>query len=98
MMPDALASPRNPQKMYLRLDVPRPRLKMIWTRRPDGVLACGPVTVEYMDPAPERGKHGWYTLVNGVVACRRYGYRSERDAQFAAPHLGMIRNFLSKGK
>lgn len=96
-MPNALSSPRHPQKIHLRLDVPRPRLKMIWTRRPDGVLACGPVTIEYMNPAPEREKHCWYTLVNGVVACRCYGYTREREAMAAAPHLSAVK-LLMKGK
>lgn len=91
-------------KLRLRLDSPRPRLKMIWMRRPDGVLACGPVTIEFRHAKPPGDyydpvtKDAWYTLVNGVVICRLYGYATERDAQFAAPHLGAVRNFLSKGK
>ena len=76
-------------KLRLRHVETRPRLQMIWTRGEDGVLACGPVRIEQ-----GRLTIKWFTYVNGVVACRSYGYHTERDAQRAAPHLGAVRKLI----
>ena len=87
-------------KLHLRVVTPKPRLQLVWIRRPDGVLACGPVTIEYRRAKPPSewydpiAKDAWYTLVDGVVACRNYGYATERDAMRVASHLEAVRKMM----
>jgi hypothetical protein len=78
-------------KLRLRLSSPPARLKLVWSRRPDGVLACGRVTVELIGSR-------WLVIIGGVHCCRHYGYASEREAMAAAPHLRAVRELLKKGK
>jgi hypothetical protein len=80
-------------KLHLRLISPSPRLRMVWNRRPDGVIACGPVTVEFLADDGTASGH-WYTRINGHRVCRSYGYSREREAMAAAPHLKVVRRLL----
>ena len=69
--------------------------KMTWTRRPDGVLACGRATIELLTGM--KYTHTWYILVGGVVVSRFWGYATELEARDAAPSLAAVRTGNSPG-
>jgi hypothetical protein len=78
-------------KPTLRLVAERRYYSLVWTRDAAGVLRCGPLSIVWR-AVEEDGSQGWYTHLDGKIISRRY--RSESDAQFAAPHLGPVRELM----
>lgn len=61
---------------------PKLHLCLAWTRRPDGTLTCGSVTIEYRPWC-------WHVFVDGFVVSPAYA--SKQEAVEAAPRLRAVR-------
>jgi hypothetical protein len=57
---------------------------IIWSKSENGAYHAGDLRVIEVC---EGERHMWMTLLDGKRICRSYGYKTAKDAMFAAPHL-----------